>query len=142
MLGPVWLAVGRHAQRAEPGDVLGLNHLEMRDVMPVIVRSVHFQRGFDGVERDANRSVADRVHVDLEPQGVEACYRVGQRLSVHVGETAVRRLRTVRPQVGVEQSPGEVLEDTVDHDLHGVDVEASMIVRTGFASQLDATSEP
>ena len=77
------------------------------------------------------------MHVDLEPQGVEACYRVGQRLSVHVGETAVRRLRTVRPQVGVEQSPGEVLEDTVDHDLHGVDVEASMIVRTGFASQLD-----
>ena len=56
---------------ASRGDVGRVGQLQVRDVVPVVVRAVRGAGRRDRVERRADRAVAQRVLVELEPLGVE-----------------------------------------------------------------------
>ena len=68
---PERLHVGDDAELREARDVVGMDDLDVRDVMPMIGRAIGRPGSLDGVERQADRPVADGVEVRLEAAPVE-----------------------------------------------------------------------
>ena len=74
--------------------------------MTKIVRPVGPAGVLDRVQRLSHGSVADRVHVHLEPGGVQRGHGLGQRLRIEVQTTSFVRRPPVGPEVRLEQTGG------------------------------------
>ena len=79
MSSSIWPSCAAHsgwrvrdgAQPPEPRDVVGVDHLDVREVVAAVVRAVGVARGLDGVERLAHGALRQRVEVHLEPERVQ-----------------------------------------------------------------------
>ena len=68
MRGPQRLGVRHRSQRAEARDVVGMDHLDVREVVAIVAPGRSRRSCLDGVQRLAHGPVADRVEVHLEPE--------------------------------------------------------------------------
>ncbi len=81
---------------------------------------VHPADGLDRVERRPDGAVADRVEVELESGRVErGGNHASQALRVDEVDPGVGGGVTRGVQVRLQQGPGEVLENAVEHQLDG-----------------------
>src|SRR5690606_23494841 len=96
-----------------------------------------------GVEAFANGTVADGVEVHLEAERVE-CRDVLAKLGrVNEGDTGVGGVMPTAVEVGLGHGGGEVLGDTVLHDLHtGRGEAAGLPVRATLHQFGDLLSAP
>ena len=69
---PERLGVRDDAERAEPREVVGMDDLDVREVVAEVVRAVRRAGGLDRVERLAHRAFREGVEVHLEPLRVQA----------------------------------------------------------------------
>ena len=69
--GPERLGVGHHPEAAEPGAVVGVDELEVGDLVAGVAAAVGGGRGLEGVEGVADGPVADGVDVHVEGLGVQ-----------------------------------------------------------------------
>src|SRR5262249_56507625 len=69
--GPERLDVSGRRHAGEARDVIGVDHLEVGQVMPGTARAVGPPGLLHGVQGVADRAVAQRVEVNLEPFAVE-----------------------------------------------------------------------
>ena len=112
--GPERLHVGGDAELGEPRHVVGVDQLQVGDVVaPGRVGADH------RVQRLAHRPVADGVHVHLEAGGVQGGHGVLDRLGVQEGVAAVVGGVAAAVEVRLEQRGGAVLGHAVLHHLHG-----------------------
>ena len=118
--GPVRLRVRDDAELGEARLVVGMDQLDVREVVARVALAVRLLRRLDRVERLADRAVADRVQVHLEAVRVEQDEHALELLGLVHRHPAV-----VRALVRLEQRAGEVLEHAVLKDLHPTDPEAS-----------------
>src|SRR5262245_38371577 len=86
--------------------------------------AIRLARGFNGVQRLANRRVADRMEVHLEALSVEL--RHGRLELLRLDHRYAARL--ARDQVGLEQGRRVILHDTVLHDLDGPGIDVALRV--------------
>ena len=66
--GPQRLHVRGHVQRREPATVVGVDHLEVRDVVAQVVRAVGRPRRVERIERLPDRLWHAATHVGDEPR--------------------------------------------------------------------------
>src|SRR4029453_16799517 len=106
------------AELSEAGLVVGMDQLDVREVVAGVAPAVRVPGRLDGVERLAYGPVADRVQVYLEPVRVEEHEHPLELLGlVH------RHPPVVRPLVRLEEGAVEVLEHAVLEDLHSAEPE-------------------
>ena len=79
-------------------------HLEVGEVRPRVGPAVGAPGGLDGVERLADRAVAERVEVGLEPERVDADDGLRQDLGIDEVEAAVVGRVAVDVEVGLRSS--------------------------------------
>ena len=125
VLGPVGLAVRDHAELAEPGDVVRVDHLQVGDVVPGVPGPVRGPGRLARVQGVADRPIADRVHVDLEASRVQRDHGLDQLLAIEIGDPRLIGHVAGRVAVGPEHRPRVVLEHAVAHDLHGGGMEGA-----------------
>jgi hypothetical protein len=65
------LRVDHDVERGESWQVVGVHHLDVRDGVAAPADAVGPSRRGERVERLADRTIADGVHVHAEAQGVE-----------------------------------------------------------------------
>jgi hypothetical protein len=116
--GPVRLRVRDDAELAEARLVVGMHELNVREMVARVALPVRLLRHLDRVEGFAHGSVSDRVQVHLKTVGVEEDEHAAELFGLVHGHPAV-----VRPLVGLEERPREVLEHPVLEDLHAADAE-------------------
>jgi hypothetical protein len=116
--GPQRLDVGGRPERGEPRDVVGVDDLQVRQMVADGRIRVGPPRRFDRVERVAHRAVAERVEVHLEAVGVELGDEPGEFVGVDEVEAGVVGRAAMRVEVRVEQRGGVVLGHPVQHHLH------------------------
>ena len=114
--GPVRLCVRDDAELGEARLVVGMDQLDVREVVARVAPAVRLLRRLDRVERLANRAVADRVQVHLEAVRVEQDEHAPELLGLVHRHPAV-----VRALVRLEERAREVLEHAVLEDLHPAD---------------------
>ncbi len=95
-----------------------MHDLDVRQVVPVVARTVRGTRRLERVERHPYRAIADRVHVHLEALCVERRRRLAELVLVEERDAAVAGRVPVSVEVRLEHRGGEVLADAVRHDLH------------------------
>jgi hypothetical protein len=111
--GPERLHVRRHSELGEATYVVGMDQLQVRDVVPEAAAG----HGLEGVERFPGAPVADGVHVDLETLGVQPRDVPPQRRRVDERVAAVAGGVTAAVEVRPGQRGGAVLGDPVLHHL-------------------------
>ncbi len=111
--GPERLDVGRDPEVGEARHVVGVDHLEVGDVVAQVRTGGRVER----VEGLAGRAVPDRVDVDLEVLGGERGHVVPERARIDEGEPRVGGGRAARVEVGRRHGGREVLGHPVLHDL-------------------------
>ncbi len=116
--GPQRLGVGRDAELGEARDVVGVDELEVGDVVAQVVTVPGGPGGREGVERLPDAAVADRVHVHLEALGRQRDHDLLELLGVD--ERVAGVVGGVAAPVEVRRPEGgrAVLEHAVLHDLH------------------------
>ena len=130
---PQRLHVRHDAELAEACDVVGMHDLQVRDVVAVVVAPVRRDRMLHRVEALAHRSVADRVEVQLEAEGVEARRGLVQELGRHERDARVVGRVAVPVAVRLEHGRREVLGHPVLHDLDARGGEAAAAVSLTLA---------
>ena len=132
------LCVRERAEPPEPGQVVGVDDLEVGEVRPGVGPAVRLAGRLDRVERVPDRAVAERVEVRLEPEGIEPHDRGLERLGVDEVEAAVVRGAPVDVEVRLEHRRRLVLDDPVAHELDARRrVPAEHAVRAPFDDVLD-----
>ena len=94
-------------------------------MVPGVPRAVRVAGGLAGVERVAHGPVPDRVHVHLEPVGVQRRHGLDELVVLDVREASLLGLVAGRVAVGSEHRAGVVLEHAVAHDLRRGRVEGA-----------------
>jgi ppGpp synthetase/RelA/SpoT-type nucleotidyltranferase len=101
--------------------VVGMDQVGVGDGGAAVPRTVACRDRLEGVQRGADRGVADRVQVELEAGGVHRCGGVDQLGRFPVGDAVVAAdgsiARAVEGQVGLEQVRGAALDHAVDEEL-------------------------
>jgi hypothetical protein len=119
---PQHLQVRCRAERGEPRDVVGMDDLQVREMVPDPGFPGAARAGragsLDGVERGADRPVAERVEVHLEARLVEGGHVAGELAGVDEVQPGVPSRAAVVIEVGGEHRGGVVLHDAVEHHLH------------------------
>ena len=90
----------------------------MGQVMPRAANAVRGPGGLDGVQRVADRAVAERVEVNLEPFTVQRGDEPGQLGRVDEIQPGVPGGTAVRVQVRLQHRRGVGLDHPVQHHLH------------------------
>jgi predicted amidohydrolase YtcJ len=112
---PVRLGVGQRAEEAEARDVVGVHDLDMGKVRPRVRPAVRLAGRLDGIEGVADRPVAERVVVGLEPERVEPDRRGLEGLGVDEVEPRVVGRVPMDVEVGLEQ-----IDELVERRANGV----------------------
>jgi hypothetical protein len=102
----------------EPRQVVGVNQLEVGDVVAVAAVAVGVTRGLHCVEGHAHCPVPDRVQVHLEVQRVQSGDRRAEQVGRDVGQPGRGAVAAVAA-VGLQQCASVVFDHAVDHDLAG-----------------------
>ena len=92
---PQRLGVGERAEPPEPRQVVGVDDLDVGEVRPRVGPAVRLAGRLHGVERLADRPVAQRVEVRLEPERVELVTTAA--LSVSASMKSMPRLSVACP---------------------------------------------
>ena len=114
--GPQGRDVGDHAEVGEARQIVGVDELEVGEVVARVAAAIRARGSLDSIEALAHRPVADRVHVHLEAVRVEQDDRALQFVGLEHGGAVV-----VGVHVRLEERAGEVLEDAVGEDLRSAD---------------------
>ena len=113
MARPQRLNVGHHAQLAEPGNVGGIEKLDMGDLVQTRPRPVGGHRPLHPVQCRAARHVADGMDMNLEARGVEGGeHLVDLSLLEHH-----RGVAALRIAVGRDHRRRPVLDHAVEEEL-------------------------
>ena len=128
-LRPLQAHRGGHVEGLEPLVVGGVDDLGVRDRRVGVAPPVRPPRGREGVERDADSAVPDRVDVRLDAAALEAGDGRVERRVVDVQLTActgVGARCATRVEVRLEHRGGlaRILRDAVEEDLDRVDRDA------------------
>src|SRR4029079_12189752 len=106
-------------------------HLDVRDVVAVVVRAVHAPRSFDRIERLAHRAVTDGVEVDLEAFRIQPGDGSLQRFGLDEGWAAMIGWDASGGHVRLDHRRSEVLDHPVLHDLDARRAETIEPLRSG-----------
>jgi hypothetical protein len=138
MSRPQRLHIGRRGERREAGDVAGVHHLQMGQVVPQIVVAAAPPGRSHGVQRVADGAVSQRVEVNLEPLLVERGDVSGELVRIDEVEAGLVAHTALAVQVGLEHGGGVILGHPVQHDLHAGGAEAAgPPILAGFHELLD-----
>lgn len=107
--GPQRLGVDGDAERGEAGDVVGVDHLDVGEVVPAGGPAALRPEPLDRVEPAAHGAVADGVQVEVEPGTVEG----GGHPQQHVAHDLRADRRKTAGPVGAAPL-GQVGDDVVD----------------------------
>ena len=130
MRGPERLDVGRGAERREPGNVVGVHDLQVRQVVAAAgARSARggprTAGGSDRIQGVAHRAVAERVEVHLESLAVERGDVAGELLGIDEVQARLAGGAAVAVQVRLQHRRRVILGDAVQHHLHARGTEPS-----------------
>jgi HAAS domain-containing protein len=114
--GPVGLRIRHDSELGEAGLVVGMDELNVGQVVTGVAASVRLLRRFDRVERLAHGAVADRVEMHLEAVAVEEGHDAGELLGLVHADAAV-----VSTRIRLQKRSREVLEHAVLEDLRSAD---------------------
>src|SRR6266508_4140946 len=134
--GPQGLGVRHHPELVEPRDVVGMDHLDVGDVVAMVVRPVRSPRRLQGVQCLTDGPLPDRMDVDLKPLGVQKSHGGLQRLRVDERHTPIRGRHTVAVEIWIQDPGREILDHAVLHDLHRGGSEPPYRAPISFRDQL------
>ncbi len=117
-------------------------HLDVRNVVSIVVAAVHSQRVLYRVEALACGTVADGVKVRLEAVRVKSCDGLLEQLRLHERDAGIVARVTVPVFVWRKHRGREVLRDAVLHDLDARRGEATSAKRGPAVYQLGYLLEP
>ena len=87
----------------------------MRDGHASVTRGVGRDDVLECVERIAHGSIADRMDVGIEAEGVDGCHRESQLARLPVGQSVIMGAAAV----GLQQGACRRLEHAIREELHG-----------------------
>ena len=113
------LHAGDDAKRAEAWDIGGIDRLDVLDPVAAVAGTVGGRRLLEGVEGRPNRTIADRVDLDLPAAAIRDAHRRLQLARLPVWEAKRSRLargqalvgRQHRRRPGFDDAIGECLDD-------------------------------
>jgi hypothetical protein len=114
---PQHLQIRAHVELREPSDVVGIDDVEVCDLVPARRDSIRLARGLDRIEALAHRPIANSVKMDAEPQRIESDGCLGKLSGVDHRWTPICRRRWA---VWSQHRGSAILDHSVLHDLDGV----------------------
>jgi hypothetical protein len=117
------LNIGCHAKPGEPGNVEGVDQLQMSNLVQRSTGPVPLARSCERVECHSGRSVANRVHMDLHSELIETDDKRGEH-----GRRQQRRTAILSAHVRVKECRSLGLQNSIGAQLGGSNPKTSALV--------------